>query len=114
MHAEEGESQLLGALRKYNKPDKDKPGKDAKQIPSEFAKAIYWNALDRSFAVLLDAVERLTEDAFMSWNMEVRKALLAAYSQTCPHTTPRQIQAYAQGLKIIESWKGKSSHGSRN
>ncbi len=114
MHAEEGESQLLGALRKYNKPDKDKPGKDAKQIPSEFAKAIYWNALDRSFAVLLDAVESHTEDAFACWNMEVRKALLAAYSQTCPHTTPRQIQAYARGLKIIESWKGKPTHGSRN
>ena len=97
---------MIDAVKKYSKPDKDKPGRDAKQIPSDWAKGIYWNSLDCEFSLLLRAVEENTTTAFFKWNDAIKRAMLQAYSQTCPHETPRQIQAYTQGLKVLESWKG--------
>lgn len=35
------------------------------------------------------------------WGMHVRRAALAAYKGSCPHETPRQIRAYALGLKVF-------------
>jgi len=104
--AESGEVKLLNAMKKYSKPDKDKPGRDTKQIPSAWAKGLYWNSLDCEFLELLKAVEENTTAAFSKWNAAIKHAMRTAYSQTCPHETPRQIQAYTQGLKILEAWKG--------
>jgi len=101
------ETSLSDAIRKYSKPDKNKPGIDTKQIPFEWAKTIYWNSLDISLNVLLTAVEKNTLEAFKAWKNKINAALYAAYERTCPHETPRQIQAYAQGLKILDSWKEK-------
>ena len=78
------------------------------------ADSTFWSSLDTSADILIACVLEGDSSIPSRWIPVIQRALLAAYSQTCPHTTPRQIQAYAQGLKIIESWKGKSSHGSRD
>jgi CRISPR system Cascade subunit CasA len=36
-----------------------------------------------------------------TWTKAVRKAALGAYQTICPATTPRQIQAYAAGIKTL-------------
>lgn len=109
--AEKGEAVIIDAIKKYSRPDKDKPGKDTKQIPFDLAKGIYWNFLDRFLPVLLRAVEENTTSAFSKWNTSIGRAMFESYSQTCPHETPRQIQAYARGLKVLESWRGDRDHG---
>ncbi len=112
--AEQTEGCLRAALEKYNQPICDKPAKgnikfirDSKQIPYNLAKTLYWQSLDGSFSVLLEAVEKNTVLSFEAWRRVIDSALRAAYAQTCPHATPRQIQAYARGLKVIEDWKRK-------
>jgi hypothetical protein len=108
--AEEARKLLGGALGKYSKPDHDIPGKDPSQIPYEWAESLFWHGLDRRFAVLLAAVEANTDAKFAAWHAVIRDAMHAAYDQTCPHETPRQIQAYARGLQVLEAWKG-GAHG---
>jgi CRISPR system Cascade subunit CasA len=104
--AENGKGTLFKAMRKFAKPNKDIPGMDAKLLPLATAEGFFWNELDRNFEVLLSAVSSNTEDDNAAWKRCIADAMLAAYSQCCPHETPRQIQAYAQGLKALEAWKG--------
>ena len=117
MSANIAEHSLADAIRKFNAPEKDKEGKDktgrdSKQIPYEWAKGLFWNSLNGAFDVLLNAVSNNTVDAFKQWDAEIDSALLNAYSRTCPHETPRQIQAYAKGLKVLQSWrKERDRHG---
>lgn len=110
--AEQAEGCLQASLEKYYQPLTDKPAKrkmksikDPKQIPFDLAKTLYWNSLDGAFPVLLEAVEENKNVSFDAWRREIDSALRTAYAQTCPHATPRQIQAYARGLEIVEDWK---------
>ncbi len=66
---------------------------------------LYWSLLDRESRCLVTSA--LEDDKAMDahWVPEIDMALRTAYAQTCPHATPRQIQAYARGLKIVEDWK---------
>ncbi len=75
---------------------------------------VYWENLDSQSSILVIAAIQDDSSVSMQWVPIIRQALHDAYSQTCPHETPRQIQAYAQGLKIIESWKENPGHGTRD
>lgn len=70
------------------------------------AKNLFWGLLDSKYEVLERAVLEGQDAISSTWVPEIRDTLHAAYSQTCPHKTPRQILAYSQGLKIIDNWKG--------
>ena len=72
------------------------------------AQQAYWSQLDKQCAVLADCVMSDAANALLSeWCPLVHAAMRTAYARACPHETPRQIEAYAQGWKIIEAWKDK-------
>jgi CRISPR system Cascade subunit CasA len=71
----------------------------------------YWTALEqRAEAVLLHDVA-IQSDKYDSnekhwmaktpWGREVWHAVHDAYEFTCPHSTPRQLRAYAAGLAVL-------------
>lgn len=66
----------------------------------------YWGRLDAASSVLAQAAVDGCATRGNAWHSVIRAAMLAAYKQTCPCETPRQMQAYARGLAVLESWKG--------
>jgi CRISPR system Cascade subunit CasA len=80
--------------------------------PVDAARNHYWHALDQCSGILLaDAKldpalragrpgygERGAGDA---WTRVVARAARDAYEQTCPRETPRQLQAFAAGVKLL-------------
>lgn len=76
--------------------------------PVDVAQRHFWNALDLQRQTLLDLVK---DDAVIRgknfgesddpWSLAVRKAAHAAYDHACPRSTPRQIEAYALGLRRL-------------
>ncbi len=91
---------LRQAIKKYADALK------AEAIWGSEAQRCFWTLLDSESSRLCDCAAEATGDLSLAWLPVIRSAMLAAYAQCCPHETPRQIQAYAQGLKVIESWKG--------
>ncbi len=84
----------------------------------DVAKQHYWNALDLQRQTLLDLVKDSTSlcgkdfgESNDPWSLAVRKAAHAAYDHACPRSTPRQIEAYALGLRRLrpKSTKPKTS-----
>lgn len=71
----------------------------------------YWHRLDQEHRTLIqlagDPRARVGQPGFGEtgaddhWTELVRKAALEAYRAVCPQTTPRQIQAHANGIKIL-------------
>lgn len=99
---------LGDAVRAYGKAMKH----ESPPIPA--AERHYWHALDRESAELL----RVSGDSSIGdlkfggasrdpWTARVRKALLAAYEHACPRDTPRQIEAFAHGLRALHPLPGK-------
>jgi CRISPR system Cascade subunit CasA len=96
---------LTNAVKCFAKVQKRDPG-----IWRQQAESLFWSFMDANAHVLpgsVDSDRALNE----KWDPIIRSAFLTAYERTCPHETPRQIQAYAQGWKIIESWRGERAHG---
>ena len=88
-------------------------GKNSKGPKSGFpaqldAKHYYWNSLDQQRQALLGLVAnpfllgtRNFGESDDPWSLAVRKAAHAAYDHACPRSTPRQIEAYALGLRRL-------------
>jgi CRISPR system Cascade subunit CasA len=83
----------------------------SESVPDAKAQNCYWHALDREAPRLLDLAAN--PPAFGSaekgnpWGDLVRAAALEAYEATCPRQTPRQIKAFAEGLKKLPIPKPK-------
>lgn len=43
------------------------------------------------------------------WGVEVRKAAHDVFSFSCPHSTPRQLRAYAAGLVVLRGENRKNT-----
>lgn len=76
--------------------------------PVDVAQRHFWSALDLQRQLLLDLVKDPTPlgaasfgEANDPWTLAVRKAVFAAYDHACPRNTPRQIEAYALGLRRL-------------
>jgi len=94
-------------------------GKNSKGPKSGFpaqleAKQHYWNSLDQQRQALLDLVANPSllgihnfGESDDPWSLAVRKAAHAAYDHACPRTTPRQIEAYALGLRRLRPKSAK-------
>lgn len=82
-----------------------------KSAPVRRALSRYWHTLDRDSPLLLDLVGKPMPIAFdekgNAWGDLVRGAARDAYEATCPRQTPRQIQAFAAGLKKLPVPKPK-------
>lgn len=81
-------------------------------------KASFWNdAAQKRFWSFMDGQEKQLEKYAASgeeadksaWLGRIRGAMLKAYEASCPHETPRQIQAYARQLGALRNWKPKSN-----
>jgi hypothetical protein len=95
---------LWGAVKQYGSALKNE------SPPTEEAKKHYWQALDQQSGLLLDIIRNPELMAGLSfgegsdpWTEAVRWSVRDAYEQVCPRQTPRQIQAYAAGLKVLTS-----------
>jgi len=104
-HAETISNKLFGAIKKYWSSLKhEKP-------PVPEAQQHFWHQLDRQHQQLIHLAsnpenrhgERAigVAGATDSWTIIVRTAARDAFDRVCPHSTPRQIQAYANGIKPL-------------
>jgi len=71
----------------------------------------FWTRMESNLSLLMEAVRNhgsipRTVDSRMdftdtNWGKVCRNAAHDAYEHACPHSTPRQMQAYALGLKRL-------------
>jgi CRISPR system Cascade subunit CasA len=103
--AESQSYRLKLAVSEYGKAMKSESAPEAK------AQNRYWHTLDRESPLLLALVGKPLSIAYSEkgnpWGDLVREAAREAYEATCPHQTPRQIQAFAEGLKKLSVPKPK-------
>lgn len=87
--------------------------KELKSESAPVAKAQhrFWHTLDRESPMLLDLVGKPFSISYPEkgnpWGDLVRCAAREAYEATCPRQTPRQIKAFAEGLKKLSVPKPK-------
>jgi CRISPR system Cascade subunit CasA len=84
---------------------------------TDAAQRHFWDALDRQSGTLLALLKdifsesnpmghwpfgkRHDDGSHDPWTAAVRQAAEAAYDHVCPRQTPRQLQAYAAGLRVL-------------
>ncbi len=93
---------LRNAVRAYGEAMKH----ESPPVPA--AERYYWHTLDQCSGVLLGiASDPAVGDLHFggaspdAWTARVRRGLTAAYEHACPRDTPRQIEAFAQGLRAL-------------
>lgn len=106
-HAETQSNQLYGAVKQYGSVLKNE------SPPTDEAKRHYWTNLEQQVSVLLEIVRhpeirngKNFGEGNDPWTQAVWKAAAAAYDYACPRQTPRQLQAYATGLKVLRQKSG--------
>jgi CRISPR system Cascade subunit CasA len=93
--ANEGVAALALAVSKYGESLND-------STPStDLARTLYWSALDRDCRILVDTAADPVASLDTAWFPCIYAAMRDAYERACPHETPRQIQAYAIGLRHL-------------
>lgn len=109
--AEDVSKRIYGAVKTYSSSMMHEAA------PTDVAQRHYWNALDhqtRKLLMLLDGMftehdpmghwafgVRHDDGNFDPWTAAVRCAMQDAYDHACPRQAPRQIQAYAAGLRVL-------------
>lgn len=97
-HAEITDSALSKAIGAYAASLKiDGPAYDR-------ARQHFWTRVEQSLGDLFTVARELTPPEQLGaspWGCAVRAAALEAYERSCPRRTPRQIQAYALGLRHL-------------
>lgn len=97
-HAESSESRLRDATTTYAKALKALPG------AYDRARQHFWTRVEQNLSDLFTVARELTPPdqlAASPWGRAVHAAALDAYERACPRRTPRQIQAYALGLRHL-------------
>jgi len=88
--------------------------------PTDAAKRHFWNTLDQQSDILLRLLKGIGTDADPMgasgfgqgsdlWTLAVRAAADAAYEAVCPRQNPRQLHAYAAGLRVLRPPAKKSA-----
>jgi len=102
LFAEGRSNQLYGAVKQYGSSLKNE------SPPTDEAKKHFWHALDQQSSTLLEMIRTPATMGGLSfgegtdpWTLAVRRAARDAYESVCPRQTPRQLQAYAAGLKVL-------------
>lgn len=104
-HADAISKKLYGAVKYYGS------NLNHESPPTEAAQRHYWHILDQKHGELINRAGHSEQTigqpaigaagATDPWTEIVRNAALEAYQAVCPRTTPRQIQAYAAGIKPL-------------
>lgn len=88
-----GENSLIFAIKKYcGDLSIDTP-------PYHKGRHHYWSNLDAKSKILIDTDNFIDVDR--EWDNIIKTAMHNAYAFACPHTTPRQIQAFAAGKRRL-------------
>lgn len=73
----------------------------------------YWTAVEQYLSLLMDAVAALGTEAFIEMQKEWRSTLYAvareAFELACPQGSPRQMRAFAKGLRRLSVRQGEPS-----
>jgi len=84
--------------------------------PTALAERHYWHSLDQNSRTLVELAGNpsLGDLQFGGtssdrWTQLVRTAVIAAFEHSCHRDTPRQIEAFAQGLKALQPLQGKKA-----
>lgn len=112
--AEDVFKRLYGAVKTYFATLKQE------SAPTDSAQRHFWNALDQQSGILLQLLNGAgtAGDPMGSadfgkgndpWTVAVRIAATAAYETTCPRKNPRQLQAYAAGMRVLRPIPKKST-----
>jgi CRISPR system Cascade subunit CasA len=102
-HAETMSKKLWGAIKTHGSSLKNE------HPPIAEGQKHFWHALDQRHRALIQMVRNPDDykEKFGSpgatdpWSKLVQQAALDAYMAVCSRTTPRQIQAYAAGMKSL-------------
>ena len=94
--ARKGEYGLREAVKSWHK----NMAVDSKNISYENALTAYWAALDKRYTVLIQCIDE-ENPLHQKWFSVVRQAMGEAFTHACPHTTPRQIQAFARARQKL-------------
>ena len=104
-YAETISQKLYGAIKRYWSTLKHETA------PVGEGQKHYWHRLDQEHLTLIRLASDPesfigkpaigTTEAKDPWTELIRKAALNAFGQVCPRTTPRQYQAYANGIKPL-------------
>jgi len=116
-HAENTEFQVMRAVSVYHRKlgdNLDRPEmKSRRQRIQNHAAAQFWTDVDSAVPRLLEVAANpgslgLNADWHKTaWGRSVWQAALTAYERACPHETPRQIRAYALGLRALATAPGE-------
>ncbi len=99
-HAEEYEAALFQAVKAH--------AGELKVVSPAYdrARQHFWTRVEQGLPALFDVARQLTPPDQLptsTWGQVVRAAALDAYEQSCPRQTPRQVQAFALGLRRLHS-----------
>lgn len=93
-----GKGPLIRAIKEYSETLQiSKPAYDR-------ARQQFWTRVEQHLSALFDLARNTDLAADLpncAWGKAVQTAAFAAYEQSCPRQTPRQIQAYALGLRKL-------------
>ncbi len=116
-HAENTEFRVMRAVSVYHRElgdNLDRPEmKNRRQQIRHHAAAQFWTDVESAVPRLLDVAANPgslglnAEWHKTAWGRSVWRAALTAYERACPHETPRQIRAYALGLKALAAAPGE-------
>lgn len=99
-HAEDAESTLIQSVKAY--------AAELKVVTPAYdrARQHFWTRVEQSLTALFEVARQLTPPdqlAASDWGRAVRAAARDAFEQSCPRQTPRQIQAFALGLRRLNT-----------
>jgi hypothetical protein len=110
-HAKNTEFQVMRAVSVYHRElgdNLDRPEmKNRRQQIQSNAAAQFWTDIESAVPRLLEVAAApgslglKAEWHKTGWGQSVWRAARAAYERACPHGTPRQMRAYALGLKTL-------------
>lgn len=104
--ANDGAAALRNAVVAYYKEIHEQM--DTKAIPAASAQTIFWSELDKHYRRLLEAAQDHSQPLSDVWHPIVVDAMEKAFAQSCPHTTPRQIQAFAKTKQKLKLKHGRN------
>lgn len=92
--ANRGEQALRQAVKEYCQKLQLEPHGFTRK-----ARAYYWSILDNRYGELISIASQ--ESALDTWRGQLISAMREGYSVACPHTTARQVQAFAVGRRRL-------------
>jgi CRISPR system Cascade subunit CasA len=117
-HAEHSSFRVKRAVSVFHREqgdDLDRPEmRNRRQQIQNNALVQFWSDVESAVSRLLDVVSNpasldVKEEWHKTiWGEAVQRAARDAYERACPHETPRQIRAYALGLRALAATNGRS------